>query len=99
MGYAGSHLERFNRGIYLHYIDLGKYNQMKRVSASEFHLKLDNVVDSKCTYEFNRENTYRLADTRIMYLSKGKQILGEHWQETGDEGLIESYWIDTTLIK
>lgn len=95
------HIERFNRAIYLTYME--QHRPFKKVSEEEFNKKLFNdkfadKIESKTVY-FNEDNIHRLADRKYIISLKGGTILGELWVEDDTNDTISSYWINTDYIK
>lgn len=87
-----SHEERFNRAIYLTYVE--RHEKFKHISKEEFYDKLynDNLERMK-TITYDKTNIYRLADEKIQWLTKNNHILGEVWCEDD----IKSYWINQDI--
>jgi len=87
---AESHEERFNRAIYLHYVESRQDNKFKHITKDEFYAQLYSIVDHRKTVNFDKNIIYRLADHKEIWTSKYNKVLGEIWREDG----IESYWIN-----
>lgn len=99
--YAGTHLQRFERGIYLTYVALHYDRNFKRVSAEVFKSKLSNFLNTKADYTFNPDNIYRTADRKEMWFAKGNRLIGEIWIETDPDTKAEvrSYWMNTEVAE
>lgn len=91
--FSSSPMQRFNRGIYLTYVEQNKYNDFKRVSKEEFSAILSSRLDKIKTITYDKEYIYRMADEKDVWLSNRGNTLGEVWKE----GDLESYWISTDL--
>jgi len=94
MSFEPTHQQRFNRAIYLFYVENNYSNDLKRISKEDFYRLLENDLQRKKTIEFDKNRIYRLADERIVCYGKYGRLLGEIWKEEG----VESYWIDKTYI-
>lgn len=91
--------QRFDRAIYLTYVEQHKYNQFKHISKEEFYAKLQDKTDKIDIKKYDLKNIYRLADEKHIWLSKSGRTLGEVFIEHDDGQLVrgdcESYWINT----
>ena len=90
MSFEPTHQRRFDRQLYLFYVESSYYNnELKLVSKDEFYKLLENHLQTTKTYEFDKNNIYRLADEKIVCYGKYGRLLGEIWKEAE----VESYWI------
>lgn len=87
MSYSGTPLERFERAIYLTYVELKA--GFKHVTKDEYYQALYSKLDNRKTVDFDKTRIYRLADTKEIWYAKYGVILGEVWKEND----LESYWI------
>ena len=94
MSLAPTHQQRFDRQLYLYYVGTHQHNEFKIVSKDEFNRLIENHLQSKKTFEYDKNSIYRLADTKELCLGQYGKVLGEIWRE--DE--IESYWISAKLL-
>ncbi len=93
---ADSKQVRFDRSIYLTYIELGEHtgDKFKHVTEDEFRNKLYNQLNTIKTFESDKSNPYRIADSREIWYSRGGNILGEIWIEgLSWEEQVKSWWI------
>ena len=94
MSFEPTHQRRFDRQLYLFYVESSYYNDLKLVSRDEFYKLLENHLQTLKTYEFDKNRIYRLADEKVVCYGKYGRLLGEIWKEEG----IESYWIKKEYI-
>ena len=87
MSYSGTALERFERAIYLTYIELKE--NFKHVTKDEYYQSLYPKLDRMKTVDFDKNRIYRLADSKVIWYAKYGVVLGEVWKEND----LESYWI------
>jgi hypothetical protein len=88
---------RFDKAIYLTYVEYGKYNQYKRINKELFIEMLNNKVDKKTTHEFDKKRIYRIADSKEIWIDKNKNVLGEVFTEVcrdNEDIVLESFWIN-----
>jgi len=92
-----THQQRFDRAIYLTYVQLHKDNQFKHISKEEFEKQLYSILDRIETVNYDKKNIYRLADKKEIWLSKSGKTLGEIYKELDEDTKenIMSYWINT----
>ena len=83
------HQIRFERAIYLYYVEINQDKQFKKVSKDEFFNVEGFCFDTFKDFEFDKNNIYRLADCRTVWYNKSGGIVGESWYE----GNLASYWI------
>jgi hypothetical protein len=95
MSLEPTHQQRFDRQLYLHYVDINEYNNFKHVSKEEFNRLTEKHLQGKRTIEFDKNRIYRLADEKEICYGKYNRVIGEIWKEDG----IESYWIYQPNIK
>lgn len=81
------HEERFNRAIYLTYVK--NDNKFKHVSEDEFKKQLNDIHDKTTSHDYNKNDIYRLADSKDVWLNKHNQVIGEIYYEDD----IKSFWI------
>ena len=94
MSLETTHQQRFERQLYLHYVEINQYNDFKLVSKEEFNRLTENYLQGKRTVEFDKNRIYRLADEKVICYGKYNRVLGEIWKEKG----IESYWINNEYL-
>jgi len=93
--YDDGHQERFDRAIYLTFVDSDNDQQYKHLSKAEFEKKLRHRLDTIKSIDYDKKNIYRLADEKLYWLDKNKRTLGIIYKEDN----IESHWINTELKK
>jgi len=82
--------QRFDRAIYLTYVGLHLENEFKHVTEKEFYDRLYfSKLDKQKTTYLDKTNKYRIADSKIIWLDKYNNVLGEVWVE----GDLKSYWV------
>jgi hypothetical protein len=95
--FGETHQQRFDRAIYLTYVEQHKDNQFKHISKEEFEKQLYSKLDRIETVEYDKKNRYRLADEKRIWLAKYGRTLGEVYIEYDEDAKenIKSYWINT----
>jgi len=78
---------RFERAIYLHYVETNQHKQFKPISKDDF-FKNSNL-DKYKSFEFDKDYIYRLADSKTVWYNRNGLIIGESWYD----GNLSSYWI------
>jgi len=102
-GIAPEHQTRFDRAIYLTYVDAanGSDSQFKKFKTKEeFDNAMKGKFDATSKTTYDKSNTHRLADEREDY-TKGGNIVGQIYKEASDEdnkGYVESYWVKKSVI-
>jgi heme oxygenase len=91
-----THQQRFDRAIYLTYVQLHKDNQFKKVSKEDFYKQLYSILDRIETVKYDMKDIYRLADSKYIWLSKSGRTLGEVYKEFDEDTKedVISYWIN-----
>lgn len=88
-----THQQRFDRAIYLTYVDQNR--KFKRVSKEEFYNQLADKVADKKAVNYDMTYRHRLADTKEVWYNNRKMIIGEIFKETDEwDDYVESYWIN-----
>lgn len=88
-----THQARFNRAIYLTYVEQNK--KTKRVSKEEFYSQLSDIVADKKEVNYDMTYRHRLADKKEVWFDKRKRVIGEIFKETDEwDDYVESYWIN-----
>lgn len=95
--------QRFDRAIYLHYVENELYKEFKPVSEDVF---IEKICFSDKFQKMDRvhsdlSNIYRLSDDREIYKDRFENVLGEVWIEfdISKEEYVKSYWINEEIIK
>lgn len=98
---APSKQERFDRAIYLTYVESRNQKNYKPVTKEIFYDKLRDKVKDRKTIDYDKSRIYRLADMKEIWLDNRGDILGEAWFEfkTDDDEHVESYWINTEKVE
>jgi hypothetical protein len=82
---------RFDREIYLHYLEVGEFtgDRFKHVSKEDYYGALFSKIDRRETRTSDKNNIYRIADERDVWLMGSGRVVGEVWKY----GELLSYWI------
>jgi hypothetical protein len=88
-----THQERFDRQIYLHFIETHK--NFKHVSKEEFNNLLLSVLNKRTTVKSTDTRVHKMYDEIEIWWSDRNNRIGEIWREDD----IESYWVNVDLIK
>ena len=80
---------RFERAIYLHYVETNQYKQFKKVSKDEFFHVYGSRLSRYKDFGYDKNDIYRLADCKTVWYDKFGAIVGESWHEEK----LSSYWI------
>lgn len=92
--YSGSHQERFDKALYLHYIEMRQEYDFKHTSKENFENTLLPLMGKLKSIGFDKQRVYRLADEKIVWYGSFNNIIGEVWNERDENGdYVESYWI------
>lgn len=92
--FGESHQQRFNRAIYLTYVEQDRYMELKSATKKEFYEKIYSKNLGKRTIrQLDKSRIYRLADEHEVWRAKHSGVLGEIWREDD----VESYWLNYKL--
>ena len=93
-----THQQRFDRAIYLTYVERHLDNEFKKVDRATFEEKLNDKVAKKIPHQYDLNNIYRLADTKETWFDANGSVIGEIYKETHEDSNVESCWISAQYL-